>query len=281
MSELPIDARSPAPEVAPAPQEAAPAPAPVSHPLSGGLLARVFGRLFLLQAVWNYERMQGIGFAYALAPVVRKHAASDEEAARALVPQTGFFNTHPVMASVAVGVVADQLERRARGEPALDDAGLVRVKHALGSSLAAMGDPLFWNAVRPLVALSAVYAWREEGAWFGILTFLLGYNLFAIGFRMRGLIEGSRRGLAYVAQLGRRVGKLTELVRLLGIILAALVVSTVLIPSDGASPRRVFLGAIGLVLGALGFGAARLGPAEWGLVLGLGVLAWVTIGPGF
>jgi PTS system mannose-specific IID component len=240
----------------------------------------VFGRLFLLQAVWNYERMQGIGFAYALAPVVRANAKSDEEAAKALVSQTGFFNTHPVMASVAVGVVADQLDRRAHGEPALDDAGLVRVKHALGSSLAAMGDPLFWNAVRPLAALSAVYAWREEGAWFGVLTFLGGYNLFAIGFRLRGLIEGWKRGLAYVAQLGRRIGRLTDLVRLLGIVLAALVVSTVLIPPDGAPPKRVFLGALGLVLGALGFGTARLGPAEWGLVLSLGVLAWVTIGPG-
>ena len=26
------------------------------------------GRLMLLQAVWNYERMQGIGFAHALSP---------------------------------------------------------------------------------------------------------------------------------------------------------------------------------------------------------------------
>jgi PTS system mannose-specific IID component len=230
--------------------------------------------------VWNYERMQGIGFAYALAPVVRSLSKNDEEAAKALVPQTGFFNTHPVMASVAVGVVADQLERRANGESALDDAGLLRVKHALGSSLAAMGDPLFWNAVRPLVALSAIYAWREEGAWFGVLLFLAGYNLFAIGFRLRGLLEGWRRGLAYVAQLGRRVGRLTEIVRLFGLVLSALVVSTVLIPPDGASPKRVLAGALGLVLGALGFGAARLGPAEWGLVLALSVLAWVTIGPG-
>jgi len=35
-----------------------------------------------------------------------------------------------------------------------------------------------------------------------------------------------------------------------------------------------------VALGVLVFGAARLGPGEWGLLLGLGSLLWVTLGPG-
>lgn len=258
------------------------APVPAEpRKLGKGVLAAMFGRLFALQAVWNYERMQGIGFACALEPAVRALEPDDASAARALVPQAGYFNTHPVMAAVAVGVVADQLERRARGEAALDDAGLLRVKQALGSSLAAIGDPLFWNAVRPLLALTAVYGWRDDRSWFGVFTILAGYNTFAIGYRLRGLIEGYRRGLSYVAQLAQRLGPMTNALRILAAVMAALVVATILVPSGGAQPSQVLLGAIGIALAVLFFGTARLGPGEWGITLVLAVLAWATLpGPG-
>jgi PTS system mannose-specific IID component len=264
------------------PAQEAPVVEALSAPkgLSAGTLLKMFLRLFTLQAVWNYERMQGIGFAYALAPAVKELAKDDAEAARTLVPQAGYFNTHPVMAAVAVGVVADQLERRARGEAALDDAGLLRVKQALGSSLAAMGDPLFWNAVRPLLALTAVYGWRDDRSWFGVFTILAGYNTFAIGYRLRGLLEGYRRGLSYVAQLAQRLGPMTAGLRVLAGVVAALVVSTILVPTGGAQMSQVMLGALGVALGILFFGVARLGPGEWGIALVLAVLCWATIGSG-
>ncbi len=232
--------------------------------LSAGTLLEMFLRLFTLQAVWNYERMQGIGFAYALAPAAAALAQDDAEAARTLVPQAGYFNTHPVMAAVAVGVVADQLERRARGEAALDDAG----------------DPLFWNAVRPLLALTAVYGWRDDRSWFGVFTILAGYNTFAIGYRLRGLLEGYRRGLSYVAQLAQRLGPMTAGLRVLAGVVAALVVYTILVPTGGAQMSQVMLGALGVALGILFFGVARLGPGEWGIALVLAVLCWATIGSG-
>lgn len=257
-----------------------PVPVPRVRLVPSSALGSAFARLFVLQATWNYERMQGLGFAHALAPVVKALVKDEAAAARALVPHTGYFNTHPVMAAVATGVVAGELEKRAAGEPALDDAGLARAKQALGSSLAAAGDPLFWNALRPMLALAAAAGWRDDRSAIGILTFLAGYNLVAIGYRIRGLFEGYRRGLAYVAQLPRRLARLTEALRLLGVVLAALLVSSILIPEGEAAPRQVLAGAVGLALGALAFGRARLGPAEWGLALALSVLAWVTIGPG-
>jgi len=252
----------------------------VSRLLPARTLWAMFGRLMLLQAVWNYERMQGIGFAHALSPAVRKLAKDEAEAARSLVPQAGYFNTHPVMAAVAVGVVADQLERRARGETALDDAGILRVKQALGSSLAAIGDPLFWNAVRPLLALTAVYGWRDDRSWLGALTIVAGYNVFALGYRLRGLFQGYARGLSYVAQLARRLGPMTAGLRTVAGVIAALVVSTVLLPSGGGSAAQAILGAAGAALGLMFFGAARLGPGEWGLGIVLIVLAWATLAPG-
>lgn len=273
------------PEAPEAGVPASPAARPVTPPRARLVPSRVLGasfaRLFLLQATWNYERMQGLGLAWALVPVARALARDDAEAARALLPHSGYFNTHPVMASVAVGVVAGEMERRAAGEPALDEAGLARAKQALGSSLAAAGDPLFWNTLRPMLALAAAASWRDDRSPLGIMTFLVGYNVVAIGYRIRGLFEGFRRGLAYVAQLPRRLARLTGALRLLGVVLSALVVSSVLIPEGSPAPRQVLAGTAGLVLGGLAFGRARLGSAEWGLALALSVLAWVTLGPGF
>jgi mannose/fructose/N-acetylgalactosamine-specific phosphotransferase system component IID len=266
------------PEAVGSPPGVAPAPPRL---LPARTLWAMFGRLMLLQAVWNYERMQGIGFAHALSPAARKLAKDDAEAARALVPQAGYFNTHPVMAAVAVGVVADQLERRARGETALDDAGILRVKQALGSSLAAIGDPLFWNAVRPLLALTAVYGWRDDRSWLGALTIVAGYNAFALGYRLRGLFQGYARGLSYVAQLARRLGPMTSGLRTIAGVIAALVVSTVLLPAGGGTATQAILGVAGVALGLMFFGAARLGPGEWGLGIVLIVLAWATLAPGF
>ena len=276
----------PTPPPLPPPPRAPSTPSVAAEPawrgdLPTAVLRASFARLFLLQALWNYERMQGIGLAYALVPVVRRLEPDDAAAARSLAPQTAYFNTHPVMASVAVGVVAQQFERRARGAGALDDAGLARVRQAIGASLAAAGDPLFWFSVRPLVAVAGVYAWREDRTWLGAVTLFAGYNLIAVGFRYRGLLEGYRRGLAYVAQLPARLGRLTEVVRALGVVLCALLCATILVPSGGGSPRHVLGGLAGIVSGALLFGGARLGPGEWGLVLVLGALAWATVGPGF
>jgi len=273
-----VAAEAVVPEAVASPPVVAP---PAPRLLPARTLWAMFGRLMLLQAVWNYERMQGIGFAHALSPAVRKLAKDDAEAARSLVPQAGYFNTHPVMAAVAVGVVADQLERRARGETALDDAGILRVKQALGSSLAAIGDPLFWNAVRPLLALTAVYGWRDDRSWLGALTIVAGYNAFALGYRLRGLFQGYARGLSYVAQLARRLGPMTSGLRTIAGVIAALVVSTVLLPTGGGTATQAILGMAGVALGLMFFGAARLGPGEWGLGIVLIVLAWATLAPGF
>jgi PTS system mannose-specific IID component len=280
---IPDEAVPPPPTAALSPSAAPPAtaaPPPAPRLLTPGDRWSMVGRLFLLQALWNYERMQGVGFAYALAPAVRRVSKDDATAARELVPHLGYFNTHPVMASVAVGVTADQVERRARGEEAFDAAGLTRVKQALGASLAAMGDPLFWSAVRPLVGLAAVYGWKEGKSELAALVLLSGYNAIALGYRARGLFAGYARGLKYVAQLPARLERLTSFLRLVAAVLSALVIASVLVPGGGLSSHPAGLALLGVALGVIGFGVARLGPGEWGLVLGLGSLLWVTLGAG-
>jgi PTS system mannose-specific IID component len=41
-------------------------------PLGSGDLRRVVLRTHLLQATWNYERQQGVGWAWSLQPVIER-----------------------------------------------------------------------------------------------------------------------------------------------------------------------------------------------------------------
>ena len=74
------------------PPEPAPAPAPARQPLLGSAtLASIALRANLLQATWNFERQQGIGWAYALQPALEKlypDAAPKTDATTAASGQT-------------------------------------------------------------------------------------------------------------------------------------------------------------------------------------------------
>ena len=56
---------------------------------------RVAWRSMLLQASFNYERMQASGWLYGLLPALKKIHTNKRDLARAMKGHMGFFNTHP------------------------------------------------------------------------------------------------------------------------------------------------------------------------------------------
>lgn len=80
-----------------------------------------------LQGSWNYERMQNVGWAYALIPAIKKLYTTKEDRSAALKRHLEFFNTHPYVASPIIGVTLALEEERANGA-AIDDAAIQGVK---------------------------------------------------------------------------------------------------------------------------------------------------------
>src|SRR5450759_4005433 len=88
----------------PAPLTASPVVAPAS-PAAPALprlersdLRAAFWRYFWsFQISWNYERMQALGFAYAMEPVLRKLFPKSEDYEAALKRHLVFFNTNPMI----------------------------------------------------------------------------------------------------------------------------------------------------------------------------------------
>src|SRR5215510_12383481 len=97
-------------------------------------LARVAWRSMLLQATFNYERQQGIGWAWALSPALERVVPDPAERRERLAEHTAYFNTQPTLASFALGAVARLEESRAAGG-GVDAASMARLKSTLGSTL--------------------------------------------------------------------------------------------------------------------------------------------------
>jgi len=232
-------------------------------------------RASLLQATWNYERQQGIGWAWALQPALNRLVADAALRRPRLAEHTAFFNTQPTLASLALGAVARLEEERATGQG--PDADTVRrVKSVLGSSLAALGDRLFWFTLRPFAVCLGLAVTLASGAGVGALALWLCYNVLHQPIRMLGVGWGYRNGPAVLAVLRPRLDGLTGVLGAAGAAVVGVVIALMLIP--GGFPRAPgfqVLFAVGLGFGLLAAQRARPSPTTW--ALGVGVLAMATI----
>jgi mannose/fructose/N-acetylgalactosamine-specific phosphotransferase system component IID len=242
--------------------------------LKGRDLFRMTLRVLLLQATFNYERQQGLGWAWALEPALRRLYPDPAERRARLAEHTAYFNTQPTLASLALGTVAGLEERRAAGEG--PDAGaMARVKSVLGSALAALGDRLYWFTLRPFAACVGVLV-ALGGTWLGAVALLVCYNMLHLGVRFLGVGWGYRAGTAVLGEAQRRrFGRLTDRIAVLGASLVGVTVAWLLAP-DGVPRPMVFQAvlAAGLGLGLVVAVRPRPSPTEW--ALGVGVLCVVA-----
>ncbi|MBJ8349263.1 PTS system mannose/fructose/sorbose family transporter subunit IID [Streptococcus zalophi] len=141
---------------------------------------KVWWRSTFLQGSWNYERMQNLGWAYALIPAIKRLYPNKDEQSAALERHLEFFNTHPYVAAPIIGVTLALEEEKANGAP-IDDAAIQGVKIGMMGPLAGIGDPVFWFTVRPILgALGASLA--VTGNLMGPIIFFVAWNAIRMGF---------------------------------------------------------------------------------------------------
>jgi PTS system mannose-specific IID component len=143
--------------------------------------------MFLIQGSWGYDRMIGIGLAFAMRPLLPTDGAGGVDRA-ALTRSAEFFNAHPYLAGAAVGALS-----RAEAD-GVEPAEVARLRGALSGPLGAIGDRLFWagllRAVSGLGMLLAVLVAIPVGA----VVLLVAYNIPHIAVRVWALDVGYRDG---------------------------------------------------------------------------------------
>jgi PTS system mannose-specific IID component len=159
--------------------------------LKNSTLVKIFLRSFFIHSTLNFRKMQNLGFAMAVIPAVREWNLSPKDTERILTRHLQMFNTHPYFSASVIGAVVRLEEEQVYGDNMSADA--VVVKQSLMGPYAAIGDTFFWGALRPCAAIIAIIL-----GWLGIiiapLVFLLIYTPVHFWVRMKGFIEGYRKG---------------------------------------------------------------------------------------
>jgi hypothetical protein len=255
-------------------------------------------RALHIQAHLNPERMQGLGFGFAILPLLQRIYAEPAARAAALRRHLAYFATHPVLSGYVVGAAARLEERRAGGEP-IADGTIDATKRALASPLAALGDPLLWVTLRPLAGLLGVIALLllpppvsglpDVRVLLCPLITLLTYNAVALPYRIAGVPQGYLEGDRPAALLGSlHIFERHALLERAGafafgsfLVLAAWKWNLPAVLGGGSSVQRTLVVAPLLLGGVIGLFGSRVWPgrpvetALTALVAGAILAAWV------
>lgn len=160
--------------------------------LMKGVNRRILGRSFFLETLWNYEKMQNIGFLFCIYPALKRLYPDSEELGKAVSRHLGSVNTHPAMGPLLAGITA-------RLEAEMDPSAVISYRQLVMAALAAQGDRIFWSHIRPLAAVCGVLLTLGFfGSLIGSATFLLLYNLPGLLIRITGFDRGWNHGIQFL-----------------------------------------------------------------------------------
>jgi PTS system mannose-specific IID component len=162
------------------------------------VLLSVFWRSFFLQSSWNFERLQNLGFLFLMLPGLR--VLYGKVPPEVLKRYSSYFNTHPSLAPLVAGTTLRLEARKQAGEETPVDAD--DFKKMVMAPYAAMGDALFWGAIRPLASIISLLL-AVQGSLWAPVVFLLMYNLPHFFCRGGGMVLGYVQELRAIETIQR------------------------------------------------------------------------------
>lgn len=187
-------------------------------------LQKVYVRnLFGFQWGWNYEKMQALGYAFSMMPVLKRLYGSDPEKMKtALKTHLGFFNTTPAMSSLIVGADAGLEE-----EVGMDDPeAIIGLKTGLMGPFAGIGDTLFIAIYRAIVFSIAAYM-AQGGQGFGLAIPLLT-GAIVLWIRYKFVFIGFEQGRKIATEFASQMKVFTEAAAILGLTVVGALIPSVI-----------------------------------------------------
>lgn len=173
-------------------------------------LTKMIWRSTMLQASFNYERMQSGGWLWAMLPGLEEIHTNKQDLATSMTHNMDFINTHPFAVTFVMGIVLSM-------EQLKSDVQTIRsVRISVAAPLGGIGDALFWYTLVPITAgLTANMA--INGSTMGpILYFII---LFGVEMALRyGLMYLSYNlGMKAVAMMTEYAQEFTHAASVLGV----------------------------------------------------------------
>jgi PTS system mannose-specific IID component len=268
-------------------QSAEPASTPVARPgvairlTRGDLLKSWALWTFFAHANYNYERLQGTGFAHAMTPIIKRLYTTEDEIRAALKRHLVFFNTEPNFGNVVHGTVIAMEEQRANGA-AIDDDAINSVKSGLMGPMAGIGDTLSQSTITPiLLALGIGIAGGKasgtvvptlagaSGNPLGAIIYVVLVSIVIVAIGYTAWMQGYSRGRTFITEI-LKSGAIDR------VLIGAGVMGNMVLGALAASFVVVNLAPTVTIAGAqMNLQAAVLDPLFPGaLALGLVVMTW-------
>ena len=156
-------------------------------------LMTVFWGSLAIMGSMNYERMQGLGYAWSLFPCLKKiYKDNKTKLCDALSRHMAAFNCATAPIPFIMGITLAMEEQNADNDE-FDASAISTLKGALMGPLAGIGDAFFWGVFR-VVSAGIGVSFALSGSPLGALFFLILYNTPNILCRYFGLFLGYREG---------------------------------------------------------------------------------------
>jgi len=218
---------------------------------------QTFVRSFFIQTLWNFERLQNVGFAFSIAPLLKNLDTSKSEFRQLLRRQLVYFNTHPYFSTIVMGVVYSK-EAAREGSLDKEDPTVSVLKDSMGGAFGAIGDHVIWGTWRPFAAIVALalgvlvasptHAWQTCAQWW-IVGFLCMFNATHLWLRWRGLQKAVQDGPGVVRWVeSLHLQTWAAQIRRMGLLL---IVILVLVYLGHWSSSNLLIWMVGILLGSI------------------------------
>lgn len=186
--------------------------------VSKSTLTKMIWRSTMLQASFNYERMQSAGWLWAMLPGLEEVHTNKDDLSTSMIHNMDFINTHPFAVTFVMGIILSM-------EQLKQDVQTTRaVRISVAAPLGGIGDALFWYTLVPITAgLTANMA--IQGSILGpILYFLI---LFGSEMALRyGLMYWSYNlGMKAVSMMTDFAKEFTHAASVLGVFIVGALVA--------------------------------------------------------
>lgn len=172
------------------------------------------------ETAYNYERLQALGQANAMVPVIRKLYPEDKERqVQELKKYFVFYNTEPSFIGTMIpGVAAAMEEQRANGAEDITDETINSLRTGLMGPIAGIGDTVSQGIVYPILAGIAC-SLAIDGSYVGPIFFEIAYKICLIGFGWNMYRLGYQKGKSFILTMLREgtISRLTEIFSMVGL----------------------------------------------------------------
>ncbi len=172
------------------------------------------------ESAYNYERLQALGQANAMVPVIRKLYPDDKQRqVEELKKYFVFYNTEPSFIGTMIpGLAAAMEEQRANGAEDITAETINSLRTGLMGPIAGIGDTVSQGIVYPILAGIAC-SMAVEGSFVGPIFFEIAYKACLIGFGWNMYRLGYQKGKSFILTMLKEgtISRLTEIFSMIGL----------------------------------------------------------------